>query len=57
MKNHVIKTIIKNLSNAPQLAAAQTLKELQTPEERAEANRIFNAIFKQNHPKKEEEKE
>ena len=44
-------------NNAPRLAAAQTLKELQTPEERTEANRIFNAIFKQNYPEKKEEKE
>ena len=44
MNNKLLKTIIKNLSDAPRIAAAQTLKELNSPEERAEATRIFAAL-------------
>lgn len=44
MTNKTLKTIIKNLANAPAIAAAQALKDLNTPEEKAEARRIFNAL-------------
>lgn len=44
MTNKTLKTIIKNLANAPTIAAAQALKELNTAAERAEASRIFNAL-------------
>lgn len=44
MTNKTLKTIIKNLANAPAIAAAQAIKELNTQEEKAEARRIFNAL-------------
>lgn len=44
MTNKTLKTIIKNLANAPAIAAAQALKELHSPAERAEASRIFAAL-------------
>lgn len=53
MTNKTLKTIIKNLANAPAIAAAQAIKELNTQEEKAEARRIFNAL---NIKPQEEEK-
>lgn len=44
MTNKTLKTIIKNLANAPAIAAAQAIKELTTPAEKAEAIRIFSAL-------------
>lgn len=44
MTNKTLKTIIKNLANAPAIAAAQALKELNTAAEKSEAFRIFNAL-------------
>ena len=44
MAKTVIKTIIKELANAPATAAREVLQQLKTEEERAEALRIFAAV-------------
>ena len=44
MSKSVLKVIIKNLANAPAIAAQKAIKQLQTEEEREEARRIFNAL-------------
>lgn len=44
MSKTVIKTIIKELANAPATAAREVLEKLQTDDERAEALRIFRAV-------------
>ena len=43
MTNRVLKLIIKNLSNAPQIAAQKTIDELEG-QEKEEAIRIFKAL-------------
>lgn len=43
MTNKVMKIIIKNLANAPQIAAKKTLEEL-SGQDKEEAIRIFKAL-------------
>jgi hypothetical protein len=44
MKNKVLKEIIKQLANAPTLAAQKAIENLKTPEDKEEARRIFQAL-------------
>lgn len=44
MNKSTIKTIIKELANAPAIAAREVLEQLQTDDERAEALRVFRAV-------------
>ena len=52
MTNHVLKTYIKYLAAAPDLAAAAAMQELSKQEDREELKRVLQALKKSSPEKK-----